>query len=84
MPVISHLSSGHHELPCHSVKRTDHWRPMDVPWLAVVWAGSQGIENRFGLAGIPAVICVAYSQDFRNSENPLLIAAYIHAMSAWN
>jgi hypothetical protein len=53
-------------------------------WLAVFWAGSQGIENRFGLAGIPAVICVAYSQDFRNSENPLIIAAYIHAMSAWS
>jgi hypothetical protein len=58
--------------------------PWACLWLAVVWAGSQGIENRFGLAGIPAVICVAYSQDFRNSENPLLIAAYIHAMSAWN
>ena len=58
--------------------------PWACLWLAVVWAGSQGIENRFGLAGIPAVICAAYSQDFRNSENPLLIAAYSHAMSAWN
>ena len=53
-------------------------------WLAVIWAGSQGIENRFGSAGIAAVLLVAFSQDFRNCQNPLLIAAYIHAISAWD
>jgi len=53
-------------------------------WLAVIWAGFQGIENRFGSVGIAAVLSVAFSQDFRNCQNPLLIAAYIHAISAWD
>jgi hypothetical protein len=50
----------------------------------VIWAGSQGIENRFGSVGIAAVLLVAFSQDFRNCQNPLLIAAYSHAISAWD
>ena len=53
-------------------------------WLAVIWAGSQGVENRFGSVGIAAVLLVAFSQDFRNCQNPLLFAAYIHAISAWD
>ena len=53
-------------------------------WLAVIWAGSQGVENRFGSVGIAAVLLVAFSQDFRNCQNPLLIAAYSHAISAWD
>jgi hypothetical protein len=53
-------------------------------WVAVIWAGSQGIENRFGSVGIAALLLVAFSQDFRNCQNPLLFAAYSHAISAWD
>jgi hypothetical protein len=52
--------------------------------VAVIWAGSQGIENRFGWGWIAAVLFVAFSQDYRNCQNPLLFAAYIHVISAWN
>lgn len=53
-------------------------------WLVVSWASFQGVENRFGSVGIAAVLLVAFSQDFRNCQNPLLIAAYLHAMKAWS
>ena len=53
-------------------------------WLAVIWAGFHGIENRFGWSWIAALLFGVFSQDFRNCQNPLLFAAYIHAISAWN
>lgn len=53
-------------------------------WLAVIWAGFQGIENRFGWGWIAALLFAAFSQDFRNCQNPLLCAAYIHAITAWD
>jgi hypothetical protein len=54
-------------------------------WLAVIWAGFQGIENRFGPpALLAALVFVACAQAFRSVEVPLLIAVYIHAISTWS
>ncbi|MCX5956876.1 MAG: hypothetical protein NTW51_10840 [Cyanobacteria bacterium] len=46
------------------------------------WAGFQGLEHRFGWIG--GAVGIYASQYFRNCSNPILIAAYLHAMKAWS
>lgn len=55
--------------------------PRMILLMAAYWAGFQGLEDRFGRAGL--AIGIAASHDVRKWYNPILLAAYSHATTAW-
>jgi hypothetical protein len=51
-------------------------------WIAVFWAGFQGLEQRVGWIG--SAVGIFAPLYFRNWNNPILIGAYLHAVNAWS